>query len=406
MRLAVYSDYSYRVEDGGVSAELPFALFVQGLVPHCERLVMTGRLDPSPGRYPYSIEGVTYVPQPHYASGAHLGEVMRAIPAGARRFWRMLDDVDVVWILGPNPPQALVFAFLTLARRRRLVLGVRQLLPELIRHRRPGRSMVLFAAVLLETAFRLLGHFVPVVVVGPDLARRYRGATALHVLYVSLLHEADILEGEEDNRTYDGPELRALSVGRLDPEKNPLLLADVLQRLHRLDPRWRLDICGDGSLAGQLAQRLRDLGVSDLAAFHGYVPIDKGLWDLYRHSHALLHVSLTEGVPQVLLEAFAVRLPTVATAVGGVADFVRGGGWLIPPSDAEAAADALAEVVSNDEMRFQRVALATETVRRHTLEAECARLAAFLGKTPNAGSGSAPEGPSQRFRRLSRRVRS
>ena len=35
-------------------------------------------------------------------------------------------------------------------------------------------------------------------------------------------------------------ELRILTVGRLETEKNPLLLADVLARLHERDPRFRL----------------------------------------------------------------------------------------------------------------------------------------------------------------------
>ena len=45
----------------------------------------------------------------------------------------------------------------------------------------------------------------------------------------------------------------------------------------------------------------------------GYLPLDGGLLDLYRGADALLHVSWTEGVPQVLLEAFAAGLPVVAT---------------------------------------------------------------------------------------------
>jgi glycosyltransferase involved in cell wall biosynthesis len=400
VRLAVYCDYSYRVEAGHVSAELPFALFLQGLAPYCERLVLTGRLDPSPGRYPYATEGVTYVPQPYYRSGAHLREVVKAIPASARRFWAMLDDVDVVWILGPNPPQALVFAFLSLLRRRRLVLGVRQLLPELIRHRHPGKPAVLLAAKLLESAFRLLARFVPVVVVGPDLARRYQGARDVHVLYVSLLREADIVDATAAGRTYDGAELRVLSVGRLDPEKNPLLLAEVLERLRRRDARWRLDVCGDGSLAADLAGRLQELGVADAASLHGYVPVDGGLWDLYRRSHALLHISLTEGVPQVLFEAFAVRLPVVATAVGGVPDFVGDAGWLIAPNDPDAAADALVELASNNGLRLGRVTQALEMVRGYTLEKECARLAAFLWHERNAGS--VPKAAFRRFRWLRR----
>jgi glycosyltransferase involved in cell wall biosynthesis len=378
VRLGVFCDYSYRVVNGQVYAQLPFALFVQGLAPHCERLVVTGRLDPSPGRYPYLLEGLAYVPLPHYASGAHLGQVIRAIPVGVRRFWRMLDDLDTVWILGPNPPQVFVFALLAAIRRRRLVLGVRQHLPELIRHRHRDKPVVRFAAVVLETMFRLLARAVPVVVVGPDLARRYRGAASLHVTYVSLLHRGDILAAEDDHRSYDGAELRMLSVGRLDPEKNPLLMADILEHALRRDPRWRLDVCGDGTEKESLAERLRDLGVADRASLHGHMPIDAGLWERYRESHALLHVSLTEGVPQVLLEAFASRLPVVATAVGGVPELVEGRGWLVPPRDAEAAAGALTELASNSAQRAQAVQDALDHVLEHTLEAECARLAAFL----------------------------
>ena len=347
MRLAVYCDYSYRVADGTVYAELPFGVFLRELARSCDRLVVTGRLDPTPGRYPYEMTGVEYVPLPHYESGAQLGSVIRTIPAGISRFWRLLDGVDVAWILGPNPPQALVFALLAKLRRRRLVLGVRQDLPQLIRHRHPDKPLVRFAALALEAAFRLLGRTTPVVVVGPDLARRYASAAALHVAYVSLLSETDIVAREDDHRSFDGDELRILSVGRLDPEKNPLLLADVLARVATGDGRWRLDICGDGPLAVALAQRLRDLEVDDLATLHGHVPIDDGLWDLYRQSHLLLHVSLTEGVPQVLLEAFAARLPVVATAVGGVPEVVRGRGLLVPPEDADAAALALEQLASD-----------------------------------------------------------
>jgi glycosyltransferase involved in cell wall biosynthesis len=379
MRLAVFCDYSYRLDDDGrLSAELPFALFLRQLARHCERLVLTGRLDPSPGRYPYLMEGVEFVPLPHYPSGADIGAVTRALPVGIRRFWRMLDDVDVVWVLGPNPPQAIVFALLGRLRRRRVVLGVRQNLPRLIRHRHPGKLHIWLAAWILEAAFRLLSVRFPVAVVGPDLARRYRMSGALHVVYVSLLDEQQILAPQDDDRDYEGAELRMLSVGRLDPEKNPLLLADVLARALAGDPRWRLDVCGDGSLAGALAARLRELGLADRVLLHGHVPIDDGLWALYRRCHALVHISLTEGVPQVLLEAFAARLPVVATAVGGVPELVDGCGLLVPPEDAGAAADALQRLVANDDLRSELVSNASARVREHTLLAECVRLAGFL----------------------------
>jgi glycosyltransferase involved in cell wall biosynthesis len=289
-----------------------------------------------------------------------------------------LDEVDVVWILGPNPPQALLFAVLGMLRRRKVVLGVRQNLPELIRHRRPGKRVVLCAAYLLEWAFRALARFLPVVVVGPDLARRYRSARSILSVYVSLLRESDLLARRDDSRRYDGEELVMLSVGRLDPEKNPLLLADVLCRALRSDPRWRLEVCGDGPLTDALAQRARQVGVEHRLVQRGYVPIDGGLWNLYRAAHVLLHVSMTEGVPQVILEAFAARLPVVATDVGGVGDLVANRGLLTPPRDPDAAGAALARLLDDPELRERLVESAQAAAADHTLEAECSRLARFL----------------------------
>ena len=385
MRLAVFCDYPYRVSDGRVTAEMAFALFVLGLAPYFDELVLVGRLDPTPGEFPHRLEGARFVPLPHYASAADLGGVMRTLPGAVRSFWRMLGEVDAVWILGPSPAPV-VFAILTLLRRRRLVLGVRQLLPELSRHRHPGRRLVNLGAEVLDASFRLLGRFVPVVAVGPEIARRYRRSRQLQMSYISLLHENDIRPPAEAPRDYSESELRVLSVGRLDPEKNPLLLADVLARLRHDDPRWRLEICGEGPLATTLAERLSALGVADAATFHGYVPIDGGLWDQYLRSHVLLHISYTEGLPQVLLEAAAAGLPAVATAVGGVADAVGSAAVLIPPDDADAAAAAVARVGAESELRAQLLEQSLNWVAEHTLESECARLAAFL-------RGSAPELP-------------
>jgi glycosyltransferase involved in cell wall biosynthesis len=379
LRLGVYCDFSYRVSEGGISAELPFSLFIEGLAPYCERLVVYGRVDPALDPYPYRLQAVELVGLPYYRSGAEFGAVMRAIPLSIRRFWRTLHGLDVVWVLGPNPPQAQLFALLAMLRGRRVVLGVRQNLPELIRHRRPGRRGVIVAAQMLEWGFRALARMVPTVVVGPDLAQRYRRARALLNLYVSLLHESDVRADDADPRpSYDDETLVMLSVGRLDPEKNPLLLADVLYRALQIDGRWRLDVCGDGLLAEALADHAERIGVSDRLKQHGYVPIHEGLWGFYRGSHALLHVSMTEGVPQVILEAFAAGLPVVATDVGGVGNLVNGRGLLVEPSDPQAAAVALDRLVRDAPLRARLVDAARQAAADHTMEAECARLADFL----------------------------
>jgi glycosyltransferase involved in cell wall biosynthesis len=379
LRLAVYTDYSYRREGGAVFGERAFVLFLAGLARSADQLVILGRLDPRPGRSHYRIpDGVRFVPLPHYESLLAPFRAMLAMLRSLGRFWRALDDVDTVWLLGPYV-HSLAFVVLAALRRRRIVLGVRQDTPRYVRSRHPQRRWTHWAASVLDLAWRVLSRRYPIVVVGPDLARRYSRAPRLLTMSVSLVRETDLtsLEAAEERR-YDG-ELRVMAVGRLEPEKNPLLLADVLARLRDLDGRWRLTVCGEGPMAERLARRLAEVGVAEAADLRGYVPIDGGLTDLYRASHAFLHVSLTEGLPAVLFEAFAAGLPVVATAVGGVGEAVGGAVKLVPPGDPEAAAAALQLVAGDEALRRQLISAGLAEARAHTMERETERLAEFLG---------------------------
>ena len=128
----------------------------------------------------------------------------------------------------------------------------------------------------------------------------------------------------------------------------------------------------------ELQARLADLSVLDRVELLGYVPIDGGLLDLYRSSHAFLHVSWTEGFPQVLLEAFAAGLPTVATAVGGVQMAASGAALLVEPGDATAAARALERIASDAELRGRLIEAGLKRARENTLEVVSTHLAEFL----------------------------
>src|SRR5204863_2166727 len=142
----------------------------------------------------------------------------------------------------------------------------------------------------------------------------------------------------------------------------------------RLGTRWRLVVCGEGPMQEALRERLRELGVNDRAELPGYVPLGGGLEEAYRDSHAFLHVSWTEGLPQVLLEAFAARLPVVATDVGGVGAVAGGAALLVPAGDATAAAEAVRRLAGDAELRERLVEAGVERVRQRTTEAERRRL--------------------------------
>jgi glycosyltransferase involved in cell wall biosynthesis len=340
--------------------------------------VFLARVDPSPGAAQHKLPaGTEVIEMPWVGSLSNPLDVARMMSGSIRRFWRVLGQVDAVWLVG-SYLVSFVFAAIAALRGKRVVLGVRQDLPQYARGRYPGRRSIHLVADALEGAYRLLARAFPIVVVGPGLARNFRGARSLLELSVSLVSEHDIVNRDEAvARSYDG-ELRILSVGRLDPEKNPLLLADVLAGLSRNGRRWRLIVCGDGPLEGDLASRLDQLGLEHMAELRGYVALEDGLLQLYRDSHVFLHVSWTEGLPQVLFEAFASGLPMVATAVGGVPGGVDGAGLLIPPGDAPAAVAALQRVVDERPFREQLIERGLEQARAHTVESESRRLAAFI----------------------------
>jgi glycosyltransferase involved in cell wall biosynthesis len=385
VRLAVYTDYEYCSDGVRRYGQRAFVVFLEALRPRVERLVLVGRLDPRPGSSHYPLhEETELVGLPHYESLSQPWSVARSLIVSLVRFWRLLDEVDTVWVLGPYP-HSVALAVLTALRRRRLVLGARQDMPVYVRSRRPDRRWMHRSADVLEAIWRLLARRYPIVVVGPELERKYRDGHARSVLAtaVSLISERDleIAPGAVAARDYGG-ELTLLTVGRLDTEKNPLLLAEIMARLRSSERRWRLLVCGEGPMGPQLHARLAELDLLDRVDLLGYVPVDGGLLDLYRTSHAFLHVSWTEGFPQVLVEAFACGLPTVATAVGGVPAAADGAALLVEPDDAAGAQDALERIAGDAELRRQLIEAGLARAREGTLEAASERLAEFLATAP------------------------
>jgi glycosyltransferase involved in cell wall biosynthesis len=319
--------------------------------------------------------GVELAPLPFYPSLADLGAVAGAMARLPRALWRGLDDVDAVWCFGPHP-FSLLLALLALVRRRKVVLGVRQDTMRYFRARLRGRAgrPLLGPLWLLDAAWRALGRRVPVTVVGEELERRYGGPRpGVLSMQISLVRDADVADAPRVDLPESGVEL--LTVGRIDVEKNPLLLVDALADL---GPGWRLTWVGTGPLAEAVAQRAREHGVA--VELPGFVAPGPDLVARYRAADAFVHVALTEGVPQVLMEAMATGLPVVATAVGGVASALRDGeaGLLVPPDDRGALVAAVRELAADREGRAARATRGLDLARARTLEAEGGRVAAWL----------------------------
>ena len=384
-RLGVYQDGPFRVlEDGLVApdpADAPFFRFVAGVSSHFETFTVFARVVPDEeGADERSTlpHGTRVVRLPDYGSLRQVGSVVRAGIRTGRAFWRGLEEVDVVWAFGPHPFE-LLLATLASLRGKRVVLGVRQDTPSYFRARLPSpRWKPILAGIdAMDAVHRLVAGRLSATIVGEENAGRYKRGRVL-AISPSLVPE-EALAAEPPQRDWSGA-IELLTVGRIDAEKNPLLLVEAIAELERRRPGvFRLRWAGLGPLEDEVRARAAELGVVDRIELLGYLPFPE-LLPHYRSAHAFVHVSFTEGVPQVLNEALATGLPVVATDVGGVGEALdRGGaGLLVPPADRDALVDAVLRMADDERLRVELVERGLEHARDRTLEAQAAKVAAFL----------------------------
>jgi glycosyltransferase involved in cell wall biosynthesis len=150
-------------------------------------------------------------------------------------------------------------------------------------------------------------------------------------------------------------------LGRLVEQKNPLLLLDVLGALR--GEGFRLAVIGDGPLAHDMRQRAVALELTDRVEFTGSLPRAQALERL-RAVDVLLMPSLWEGMPLAALEAMAMGVPVVASAVGGLNEVVEDGrsGFLVAGRDPRAYAAAVRRLAADPARRACLVARAREVV--------------------------------------------
>ncbi|MFN2471258.1 MAG: glycosyltransferase family 4 protein [Gaiellaceae bacterium] len=138
---------------------------------------------------------------------------------------------------------------------------------------------------------------------------------------------------------------RVLSLGRLAAQKRPDIAVRAFARVRERMPHARLELASDGPLRAQVEQLVSALGIADSVELLGYrddVP------ELLSRAAALVVASDYEAAPLTVLEGMAAGVPVVATRAGGVEEALGDTGLVVPTGDAEALADTLGRVLSDD----------------------------------------------------------
>jgi colanic acid/amylovoran biosynthesis glycosyltransferase len=144
----------------------------------------------------------------------------------------------------------------------------------------------------------------------------------------------------------------------------------ALPRIREEVPDVRLVLAGDGPLRAEMEALAEELGVAEAAAFVGPKSHDE-LKLMYNAADVLAVPSIvardgeTEGMPTVILEAFAAACPVVGSRVAGIPEFVRDGetGFLANEADPADLAAKLVEVLKLGRERFGASCLAAAAER-------------------------------------------
>lgn len=209
------------------------------------------------------------------------------------------------------------------------------------------------------------------------------------------LGHIDLSQDIETHRPAFQNSKRFLYVGKLEWRKG---LGELLKAFKQYNEKMaggaELIIIGTGPDVDAIKDLSVDLGIDHKVDFAGWIDSREVLSQYWDRSDALIMPSSLhkEGVPRVIDEALARRLPVCATAIGGVPDeFTDGEVHLVKPASVSALLEGMLEITNNESLRENLVAAGSERIDRwrhfvsaghqhyKLIEVECARKTGLEG---------------------------
>jgi 1,2-diacylglycerol 3-alpha-glucosyltransferase len=141
-------------------------------------------------------------------------------------------------------------------------------------------------------------------------------------------------------------------ISRVAHEKNIDFILRALVLIVRAQPDVLLVVAGEGPALPHTRRLAQRLGIADHVLFVGYLDRGGELLDCYRAADLFVYASRTETQGLVLLEALALGVPVVSTAVMGTADVLRDvKGAVVAPDDEAAFAMTVANTLADPALR-------------------------------------------------------
>ncbi len=150
---------------------------------------------------------------------------------------------------------------------------------------------------------------------------------------------------------------RIVSIGRLMPQKNQEMLIEAFSMLTDEFPDYTLTIYGEGPNRIQLEEKIHTLKLESRVYLPGSV---KNVYEKIADSELFVLTSNYEGMPNALIEAMCLGLPSISTRVSGADDLIEDGtnGELVDVGDAHGLANIMCKLLRNERLRRQYAEMA------------------------------------------------
>lgn len=161
------------------------------------------------------------------------------------------------------------------------------------------------------------------------------------------------------------------NVAALAPHKDLFTFIRMAERIHKAQPEVRFVLIGEGELRAELERYAAQRGLAGVLTFTGFRnDVERLLPEL----DVMVMTSRTEGLGTSILDAFAARVPVVATAAGGIPELIEDErtGLLRPVEEDAALASAVLLLLADHALRDRLVAGAHEKLQGFTRQATAA----------------------------------
>ena len=155
-----------------------------------------------------------------------------------------------------------------------------------------------------------------------------------------------------------------ISGGRFSREKGQIYLVRAAVEAAKSEPRLRFVLFGDGPDLESMRRLVSSFGNERKIICPGF---ERDLLGCLAGADLLVNPSLSEGLPNIVLEAMAAGTPVVATAVGGVPELITDGlnGLLVPPRDVASLRAKIITMATDTDKARDIAAAAGETVEKN-----------------------------------------